>query len=269
MLCGRSDRADWFMPGRGPVPDSQLVFSADLAASIGLEEAVLIQQLQGLYRHLPATPREGLAWLHVSHAYLRQLLPFFREADLHRLTGSLEARGLLRVDRRSAAGDSLLFALTGESASSDPPAPSATVTAMMTPAVATTMARATAAPAASEPAAAGKPAQPRPARAEGEPLPRDFTPSEDMLELLGRFHHVPRDFALQQVEDFMLYWRERGSAGHAWQNKFKKHVLFQWARYQQGRGESGEHTNQRGAGNSDRTRNRSLEQDLTDTSWAE
>jgi hypothetical protein len=38
----------------------------------------------------------------------------------------------------------------------------------------------------------------RPARGEGQPLPPDFTPSEDMLELLERFHGVPRAFALQQ-----------------------------------------------------------------------
>jgi hypothetical protein len=90
-----------------------------------------------------------------------------------------------------------------------------------------------------------------------------------MLELLELFHSVPREFALQQVEDFTLYWRERGTAGHAWQNKFRQHVLFQWERYQQSRGGSGEHTQERGSGGTGRTRDRSLAQDLSDTSWAE
>ena len=67
----------------------------------------------------------------------------------------------------------------------------------------------------------------------------------------------------------MLYWRERGSAGHAWQNKFRQHVLYQWARYQQNRGETGEHAQQQGSDQRGRVRDRSLAQDLNDTSWAE
>jgi len=245
------------MSGRSIIPDSQLVFSAELAVALGLESAVLLQQLQGLYRHLPASPRDGLSWLHVSRAYLQQLLPFWTYSDLERICASLEARGLLHLDRRSATGDSILFAL--ENRRDEPPPASGMAGA-----------------AAAQPAANGDQRRegkaattPQPARESGEPLPRDFIPSEDMLELLARFHSVPREFALQQVEDFVLYWRERGSAGHAWQNKFRQHVLFQWTRYQQNRGGSGEHIQQRGAGENGRTRDRSLEQDLSDTSWAE
>lgn len=240
------------MAGSGIIPESQLVFSSELAVTLGLEEAVLVQQLHGLYQHLPATTVDGRQWLHVSRSYLCQLLPFWSERDVQRITASLEAQGLLQIDRRSAREDSLLFALEGKSAPVEP-APAPQQAPVPVP-------QRSAAP----PALAA-----RPGKVEGQPLPPDFTPSEDMLELLERFHTVPRDFALQQVEDFMLYWRERGSAGHAWQNKFKQHVLFHWAKYQQSRGAGSEHKGQRGTGDSGRTRDRSLEQDLTDTSWAE
>ena len=248
MLCGRVEKAEASMIGRAIVPESQLVFSAELAATLGLEEAILVQQLRGLYQHLPATRVEGAPWLHVSRSYLLQLLPFWNDRDLDRIAASLEAQGLLRVDRRSAGAQSLLFTLETDPAAAPGPRDSEEPLARQTP------------PARSAP---------RPGRAEGQPLPHDFTPSEDMLELLARFHNVPRDFALEQVEDFVLYWRERGSAGHAWQNKFKQHVLFHWARYQQGQGAGGEHQGQRDTGGSSRTRDRSLEQDLTDTSWAD
>jgi hypothetical protein len=251
------------MVGTGVIPASQLVFSAELAETLGLEEAILVQQLRSLYQHLPATTVDGLAWLHVSRAYLQQLMPFWGEADFERISASLEAQGLLRTDRRSAHAGSLFFALDagGSAQRRAPPAVAPQASARAAP-----PAQKAAPPTTTSPAESGTA---RPRRAEGEPLAPDFTPSEDMLELLERFHAVPRDFALRQLEDFTLYWRERGSGGHAWQNKFKQHVLFHWARYQQGRGAGVEHEGQQGTGDSGRTRDRSLEQDLTDTSWAE
>ncbi|WOJ96794.1 DnaT-like ssDNA-binding domain-containing protein [Congregibacter brevis] len=258
------------MAPRPLIPDSQLVFSAELAAAVGLAEAVLLQQIKGLYLHQPSTRRDGLAWLHVSRAYLLQLLPFWNPEELQSICDSLESLGLLSIDRKTAAQDSLLLAINE--------AP------IREPAVTTQ------APKVSQPAVESAPAPmpvrkstttnvnskavtpgattPRPSKRTGEPLPPDFQPSEDMLELLERFHGVPRGFALQQTEDFTLYWRERGSAGHAWQNRFKQHVQFQWARQQQ-ESTGVDNAGQRGTGAARRTRDSSLESDLTDTSWAE
>ncbi|EED30723.1 conserved hypothetical protein [gamma proteobacterium NOR5-3] len=250
------------------IPDSQLLFSAELATAVGLAEAVLLQQIKGLYLHQPSTRREGLAWLHVSRAYLLQLLPFWSAGELQTICDSLESLGLIRIDRQTAAQDSLLLAIN-----ETPPgetAPLAPITPAARPTV-TTVATASAEHVTSTPAnapTAARPPAPRPGKREGQPLPPDFQPSEDMLELLERFHGVPRGFALQQIEDFTLYWRERGSAGHAWQNRFKQHVQFQWARQQQ-EATGVDHAGQRGTGTTRRTRDSSLESDLTDTSWAE
>lgn len=257
MLGGRAAQALVAMNSSRLVPESQLLFCAELAAAIGLEEAVLLQQLKGLYRHQPATRRDGVAWLHISHAYLLDLLPFWDLPALLRLCDGLERIGLLRVDRGNAARYCLLIAID------EPPA--AGQERVAAPAPATMPAAPPAAPAA---AVARREAPAAPRRGEGEPLSRDFQPSEDMLELLERFHGVPRGFALAQLEDFTLYWRERGSAGHAWQNKFKQHVQFQWARYQQEQSGTA-NGEQRGTGAARRTRDSSLEHDLTDTSWAE
>ncbi|MEM1404183.1 MAG: DnaT-like ssDNA-binding domain-containing protein [Pseudomonadota bacterium] len=252
------------------IPQPQLQFSADLAATIGLEEAILIQQIRGLYQHQPATERDGAAWLHVSRAYLLQLLPFWSEQQLNGFCESLEGLGLLQLDRQRAARDSLLLALSNGSAPGKTSKPK-------TPAPVQAARSETRAPAAenstqqpSEPKAATEKSSP-PAMLQsgrGEPLPRDFQPSEDMLELLEQFHGVPRGFSLQQLEDFTLYWRERGSAGYAWQNKFKQHVQFHWARHQQAQAGT-DHGGQQGPGGSRRTRDSSIEQDLTDTSWAD
>ena len=261
------------------IPQPQLQFSADLAATIGLEEAILIQQIRGLYQHQPATERDGVAWLHVSRAYLLQLLPFWSEQQLNNFCESLEGLGLLQLDRQRAARDSLLLALSNGSATpkTSEPKTSAPVQTVRSETRAPATEKAT--QQVSQPLQPSQPHQPKPAAEKasppaslqsgrGEPLPRDFQPSEDMLELLEQFHGVPRGFSLEQLEDFTLYWRERGSAGYAWQNKFKQHVQFQWARHQQAQVGT-DHGGQQGPGGSRRTRDSSIEQDLTDTSWAD
>jgi hypothetical protein len=235
---------------------------------VGLPEAVLLQQIKGLYLHQPATRRDGLPWLHVSRAYLMQLLPFWSEEELQAVCDSLESLGLLNIDRKTAAKDSILLAINETPVVRAVPAPQ--IAPVVPPAATTTAVKAAPDQAVNTKVtvtAASSPA-PRPGKREGQPLPPDFQPSEDMLELLERFHGVPRGFALQQIEDFTLYWRERGNAGHAWQNRFKQHVQFQWARQQQ-EATGTDHAGQRGTGTARRTRDSSLESDLTDTSWAE
>jgi len=64
-------------------------------------------------------------------------------------------------------------------------------------------------------------------------LPAGWQPSEDLLQLLALNHNIPRAFALEQLEDFVFYWRERGETSHAWENKFRQHVLSCWRRQQQ------------------------------------
>ena len=259
------------------VPDPQLVFSAELATAVGLEEAVLLQQIKGLYLHQPATRREERDWIHVSKAYLLQLMPFWRVGDLDRLCQSLESIGLVALDRAGAAKDCLLLAINdspGASSvlsASQPPSLSGPEEHRIPPEEKKTSA-------AKPPATTAGPDRsgtaPFPKSGQGKPLPIDFLPSEDMLELLEQFHGIPRNYALQQVEDFTLYWRERGSAGYAWQNKFKQHVQFRCAKHQQEPNQQvtakvATDGGERGFGSAGKTRDRSLKQDLTDRSWAD
>jgi len=249
------------MPEGRLIPESQLQFSKELAVTVGLEEAILLQQLQTVYLHQAATQRDGLAWLHLSHAYLLQLLPFWDRASLLRICGSLEALGLLRLDRAGAAPECLLLAIEERPGNHQESTPA------MTAASTTSERDSRSLPQRSSDVPAHRQTT-IPKRGEGEPLPLDFQPSEDMLEILECFHRIPRNFALQQLEDFTLYWRERGTAGHAWQNKFKQHVQFQWTRQQQG-SSGASNGGESGTGAARRTRDRSLKQDLTDTSWAD
>ncbi len=183
------------------VPERQLVFSPGLAATIGLEEAILAQHLQQLFDAGVPQLREGCAWLRVERDYLQRTLPFWSAGDLQRIVGSLADKGVLLVQSGPLhSTDHLLFAFNRG-------------------------------PQGSRPAQAEPP--PPAARRGAQRLPADWSPSEDMLQLLGLNHNIPREFALQQLEDFILYWQERGEAAHAWENKFRQHVLGRWRRHQQ------------------------------------
>ncbi|AQA16863.1 hypothetical protein BST95_00140 [Halioglobus japonicus] len=185
------------------VPERQLVFSPGLAATIGLEEAILLQHLQQLFEHRDAQLRDNFAWLNISRDYLLHSLPFWNAVDLHRISRSLVDKGVILVESPPLhSANHLLFALNEPAQRA--PAP--------TPAMAD---------------------EPAPTRRSAGLLPVHWSPSEDLLQMLALNHNIPRQFALDQLEDFIFYWRERGETSHAWENKFRQHVLGNWRHQQQ------------------------------------
>jgi len=184
------------------VPERQLVFSPGLAATIGLEEAILLQHLQHLFEHNRPHIRQGHAWLSVERAFLLRTLPFWAAEDLHRISRSLVDLGVLLIDSPPLhSAEHLVFALN------EPVQTKAT--------------------------AADRTAPAAPVRRSAGLLPRHWSPDEDLLQLLSLNHNIPRQFALDQLEDFIFYWRERGETSHAWANKFRQHVIGLWRRHQQ------------------------------------
>ncbi len=185
------------------VPERQLVFSPGLAATIGLEEAILLQHLHALFEHHTAQIRHNHAWLSVPREYLLTSLPFWNAVDLHRISRSLVDKGVILVESPPLhSADRLLFALNQPVRAAAQPAPRAEAT----------------------------PEPPR--RRSAAPLAAHWAPSEDLLQLLALNHNIPRQFALDQLEDFIFYWRERGETHHAWENKFRQAVLKAWHRHQ-------------------------------------
>jgi len=189
------------------VPERQLVFSPGLAATIGLEEAILLQHLQELLLHGTPQLQRGFAWLSVEREFLLRTLPFWEAVDLHRITRALVDKGVILVESPPLHScERLLFALN-------------------------------------EPAVQHKPApapvnEPPLQRRSAGLMPQHWSPSEDLLQLLALNHSIPRQFALDQLEDFVFYWRERGEPSHAWENKFRQHVMVNWRREEQSKAEA-------------------------------
>ena len=209
-LVGRSECMT--MSDSPLIPERQLVFSPGLAATIGLEEAVLLQHLGTLLEHRQGQPRDGFDWYKVEREWLLQQLPFWTTLDLHRVSKSLVDKGILLVSSPPLhESEHLTFALNQANAAPSPPARtepqpgSSTRTSLRSP-------------------GAGL-------------LPPSWTPSEDVLQLLQLNHTIPRSFVLEQLEDFVFYWRERGEISHAWENKFRQWVLSRWRRREQNEAE--------------------------------
>ena len=190
------------------IPERPLVFSPVLAQTIGLEEAILLQRLQQLFEHHSPQIRDGFAWLSVERTFLLNTLPFWTAEDLHRISRSLADKGVVLIESPPLhTAQQLVFAVN-EPVNQAPATPEPVKPVVI------------------------------PTRRSAVLLPVHWSPSEDLLQLMSMNHNIPRQFALDQLEDFIFYWRERGETSSAWENKFRQQVITAWRRQQQNQAES-------------------------------
>ena len=94
-----------------------------------------------------------------------------------------------------------------------------------------------------------------------------WQPARDVFDIL-QLSHIDHSFAQSLLPEFIVYWRDSNQAHTSWNSKFIQHVKYHWAKRHQLAQAGSKHEGQPGSGTTGRTRDRSLEQDLTDTSWA-
>ncbi|MDP3515628.1 MAG: DnaT-like ssDNA-binding domain-containing protein [Pseudohongiella sp.] len=212
------------------IPERPLIISPTLAATIGLEEAVLLHVLSELMVHKTCVLRQGLNWLELDQQTLLDALPFWAWIDVKRVQKSLQDLGLILIDPITGRDDSWMFAINQR-----PPSSQVSV----------------AAPAAFK-STASKPTQPTPPprvppQRKSAPsgvrtrdgsaayISTDWQPDDEWLSLC-RQHGVPDAFALSLVPGFVMYWRDRAQSRFSWGNAFYKHVLREWRMEQTRRG---------------------------------
>ncbi|MDG0968857.1 MAG: DnaT-like ssDNA-binding domain-containing protein [Porticoccaceae bacterium] len=180
------------------IPEKPIVISPTLAATIGLEETVLLQLLQECISHGNPTFNSGFAWITVPADRLLSLAPFWRQDDVRRLTASLHEKGLLLIGGVTfTAHQDFRFAFNEDSVAS---APNHLESTRSVPA-------------------------PKPSSA--KTIGSTWQPSEDALRQLSQLG-VTREFAHQQVPQFVAYWRDRNIPRHSWESKYIKEVWRQW-----------------------------------------
>jgi hypothetical protein len=185
------------------IPEKPIVISPTLAATIGLEETVLLQLLQECRSHGTAQQSQGYDWITVSGEKLLNLTPFWREDDIRRLSMGLHEKGLLLIGGAPfSAVQDFRFAFNEAVAASSAPRQ----------------------PAANHPATkAAANNTPHSAKTIGN----SWQPSQDAVRQLSQLG-VTQSFAEQQIPQFVAYWRDRNVPRHSWESKFIKEVWRQW-----------------------------------------
>ncbi len=182
------------------ISERPLIISPSLATTIGLEEAVLLQVLNDFMEYGQSSQQRGYRWLTLNRNDLQKHLPFWDLNELQRIGQSLKDKGIILIESAPLTqSEQFRFAMNEQTQNAEP---------------------------VSQAAVAG------PTKKSASLLADNWKPDEDLLQLITMNHNIPRDFALQQREDFVLYWRDRQQVSHSWASKFRQHVLKEWRFHQ-------------------------------------
>ena len=213
------------------IPDKPLLFFPQLAATLGLEGAVMIQTLKELIERDAGHPNseivDGYLWTEISGQNLACQLPFWTEADIARIIRQLHELGiLLAEDLPCTTARSMRLAINervapGSATASPRPASGITPNTVSAHRHAQVSPR----PDRNEESVAPPPVHTFTTIA--QPLPRQWQPDNDLLAQLAQYG-IPRSFTLEQVGEFVTYWTERNEPRHSWGARFLKHVIRQW-----------------------------------------
>ena len=219
------------------IPERPLLISPTLAATIGLEEAVMLHVLSEMKLRLPVSLRDNLRWLEVNLEMLSDAMPFWNIADIMRIQQSLLEKGLVQVDGGGSQKGYFKIAIneTGLSrkasgvetsaapaATKNPPhsAAHASPSHASTPQVSLAQTAASKAPPAN-------PFHQTPSSGKASQIPDHWQPSEDLYQLCSR-RNIPRDFIDEHVRLFVISQQERRKAQYSWHNTFYKYILREW-----------------------------------------
>jgi hypothetical protein len=101
-----------------------------------------------------------------------------------------------------------------------------------------------------------------------KPIPADWQPSQDVYDVL-RLANIDINFAKNLIKEFVIFWQDNKQVQSSWNTKFLQNVKYHWARsHALGTDTQSEHHAGQASHTTQRTRGRSLVDDLTDRSWA-
>mgnify|MGYP007101536378 CR=1 FL=1 len=188
------------------IPERHLVVSPSLAATIGLEEAVLLSYLADLANFQTAKESQGYQWFESDIQQLSADLAFWSSADMQRICESLRDKGVLLVGSAPITESGEIRFAFNQSAVARESIPANHSVTKNTASADTEFTRA-------------------------NRIAPSWQPDNATLRMLSQ-QGVPSEFTQEQVPSFVQYWVERGESRHAWGNRFLKQVLREWNRWQ-------------------------------------
>ncbi|RLA39840.1 MAG: hypothetical protein DRQ64_05950, partial [Gammaproteobacteria bacterium] len=199
------------------IPETPLLFYPQLAAALGLEEAVMVQTLKAFLAHGEVENQHGFAWYEVNADKLLQTLPFWQANDIQRITNNLREQGILLIGAQTfQQGGRFRFAINEQVGN--------TVSAPVTASPQQNSGLSTAPT--SRATTAITPAPTAPIQ-RAQAISKGWQPENDLLAQLAQYG-IPLDFALEQVGGFVTYWTERNEPRYSWGSRYLKHVLRLW-----------------------------------------
>ena len=160
----------------------------------------MLQLLQECRMHSSTQIHDCLQWTDVHLRQLSQLAPFWSKTELHRLSCNLAEKGIIILKNDSNDDEQTLCFAFNEPATE------------VRSNVAKDNYRL------NKNAVTSKQAQ---------FIKNDWHPSEDALRQLSQLG-ATREFALQQVPQFVAYWRDKKVPRYSWESKYLKEVWRQW-----------------------------------------
>ena len=201
------------------IPERAILVSPSLAATIGLEQAILLQHLESLAAFAQSLQRakvdNGYIWVDISLETLTSQLPFWSAAAIRRVLQQLIDLGMVLTDTFPTRDQQhFAFAINQQlPATQSTPVDSAGAT----------------------PAVISQAKQPEPANPTDSlgayRIPAQWQPSVDVKTQLQQ-RGVSEAFIDDAVDEFVLYWRERNETAYAWSSKFLQHVQRRWEQHQ-------------------------------------
>lgn len=182
------------------IPETPILVYPTLAATIGLEEATMLSILTGVARSQTGLSSNGYVWFTLNETSVSRLMPFWQPQDVQRVAANLREQGLLLIASAPYATSRQLKFAFNDKVVQSAPAPVAQQIAAPTPASKNLM-------------------------------PPSWQPDREILGRLAQ-HNIPSSFALEQVPEFVNYWRERGESAHSWGSKFIQHTIRKWREYE-------------------------------------
>lgn len=184
------------------MPEAPVLVYPSLAATIGLEESVMLSVLTAYTRYLRGMASNNYEWFVLSQEQVTELMPFWQPADVQRIATNLREKGLILLASAPFIQClQLKFAFNGRREHA--PAPR----------------QETASPSFQAKAASKNLIAP------------GWQPDRETLDRLAQ-HAIPAQFALASVPEFVNYWRERGVTAYSWGTKFMQHVLRLWREHE-------------------------------------
>ena len=203
-----------------------LLVSPSLAATLGLEAALLYQLLAEWLPLLNGQNNQGQHWFLIDRNQLSKQLPFWDADKINEVLRTLHDQGLIIIGAALMSNaQNIRIALP----QSEPPQELTHNTHDSAQAAAPKEQSTHAAKPLLGKSMTASPSRPVPGN---NIIPADWLPDKAGIEYLTRFNHVTPEFINAVLPEFIAHYRETGETRSSWNSAFSQYVSRRWKKQQ-------------------------------------